>query len=152
MIHKEYRLTKQGVAELEAEHAELTGSRVEIAEKLKVAREHGDLKENAEYHAARDEQANLETRIADIEQILRSVEVLEPKNTSAVELGNTVVLKGEKGEQSYTVVGSVEANPAQGKLSNESPIGQALMGKKVGDTVEITLPAGVMSYKIKTIS
>ena len=151
-MHKDYRLTQSGLDELSKELEQLIGSRGEIAEKLKTAREHGDLKENAEYHAARDEQANLETRISDIEGILRSVEVLNPKNATNVELGNTVVLKGEKGEQTYTVVGSVEANPAEGKLSDESPIGLALIGKSVGDSVEIELPAGTMSYKIKTIS
>jgi transcription elongation factor GreA len=152
-MHKEYRLTKEGVEELEAELKELIESRVEIAEKLKVAREHGDLSENAEYHNARDEQANLEARISEIEYILRSVEIVSaPKDSSSIGLGNVVVLKGATGEQTYTIVGSVEANPAERKISDESPIGRALLGHAVGDEVTITLPAGEMKYKVKSIS
>jgi transcription elongation factor GreA len=150
-MQKQYRLTKEGVAELENELNELVGQRGDIAEKLKVAREHGDLRENAEYHNARDEQAKLEARISEIENILRNVEIAKPKNGDAVELGDTVVLKGQKGEQIYTIVGSVEANPLENKISDQSPIGEALMGKSVGDEVVISLPAGEMSYKIKTI-
>ena len=151
-MYKEYRLTKQGVAELEGELAELIGSRGDIADKLKTAREHGDLRENAEYHNARDEQAKLEARIAEIEGILRSVEVLESAPTGKVSIGNTVVLKGEKGEQTYTVVGSVEANPMERKISDQSPIGQALIGKAVGDKVTISLPAGETVFTVKDIS
>lgn len=152
-MHKEYKLTKQGVDELEAELKELISSRGDIAEKLKTAREHGDLKENAEYHNARDEQASLEARISEVENILRNVEVLKaPKNTGKIGLGNTVVLKGGKGEQTYTLVGSVEANPSEKKISDASPIGQALKGKSVGDEVVITLPSGEMTYSVKSIS
>lgn len=151
-MNKQYKLTKQGVDELKNELSELIGSRSEIAEKLKIAREHGDLRENAEYHNARDEQANLEARIQEVENILKSVEIVSaPTNSSSVGLGNTVILKGQKGEQSYTIVGSVEANPAERKISDASPIGQALMNKKVGDKVTIKLPAGEMVYKIKSI-
>jgi len=151
-MHKEYKLTKEGVEGLKQELDDLIGSRGEIAEKLKTAREHGDLRENAEYHNARDEQASLEARISEIENILRNVEIATPHNSDVVELGDTVILKGQKGEQKYTIVGSVEANPMESKISDESPIGQALIGKKVGDEVVITLPAGEMSYEIKTIS
>lgn len=151
-MRKEFRLTKQGVAELETELAELVGRRGEIAEKLKIAREHGDLRENAEYHNARDEQATLEARVSEIENILRSVEIIEPNGGDTVELGDTVVLKGSNGEQSYTIVGSVEANPLEAKISDQSPIGRALIGKKVGDDVVISLPAGQMAYKVKTIN
>lgn len=151
-MHKEYRLTKEGVAELEQELSELVGNRGGIAEKLKTARDMGDLRENAEYHNARDEQATLEARISEIENILRNVEVMTaPRDNSKVNLGSTVVLKGTKGEQTYTIVGSVEANPLESKISDRSPIGQALIGKAVGEEVKITLPAGEMSYKIKTI-
>ena len=152
-MHKEYRLTKEGVAELEQELSELVGNRGGIAEKLKTARDMGDLRENAEYHNARDEQATLEARISEIENILRNVEVMTaPRDNSKVNLGSTVVLKGTKGEQTYTIVGSVEANPLESKISDRSPIGQALIGKAVGEEVKITLPAGEMSYKIKTIT
>lgn len=152
-MHKEYKLTKAGVEELENELKELIGKRGEVAEKLKIARDHGDLRENAEYHNARDEQAALEARISEIEGILRSVDVVtSPANSNEVGLGNTVVLKGQKGDQTYTIVSSVEANPAERKISDASPIGQALMGKAVGDSVNITLPAGEMTYKVKSIS
>lgn len=151
-MHKEYRLTKEGVTELETELNELVSKRGEIAEKLKTARDMGDLRENAEYHNARDEQATLEARISEIENILRNVEVMKaPQSNGKVDLGSTVVLKGMKGEQTYTIVGSVEANPLESKISDKSPIGQALIGKAVGEEVVITLPAGEMSYKIKTI-
>ena len=152
-MKKEYKLTKEGVTELENELAELVSKRGEIAEKLKTAREHGDLRENAEYHNARDEQASLEARVSEIENILRNVEVMKtPKSNGKVNLGCTVVLKGAKGDQTYTIVGSVEANPLESKISDQSPIGQALIGKAVGDEVTITLPAGETTYKIKTIS
>lgn len=152
-MHKEFKLTKEGVDELETELRELTSQRVVIAEKLKIAREHGDLKENAEYHNAREEQANLETRIGEIEHILRSVEVIDtPKNKDIVSLGSKVVLKGQKGEQTYMIVSSVEANPMESKISDQSPIGQALIGRRVGEGVSIELPAGTMEYKIKTIA
>ncbi len=152
-MNKEYRLTKEGRQELEDELAELVGRRGEIAEKLKTAREHGDLRENAEYHNARDEQGAMEARIAQIEGILKNSEVMTKEaSNGTVSLGATVVLKGQKGEQSYTIVGSVEANPLESKISDQSPIGQALMGKSVGDEVTIVLPAGQMKYKIKTVS
>ncbi len=151
-MKKDYRLTKEGHEALKDELDGLISSRVSIAEKLKIAREHGDLKENAEYHNARDEQATMEARIGEIETILKSVEIVKaPTRSDKVELGNTVILKGVKGDQSYTIVGSVEANPSQAKISDMSPIGQALLGKKVGEEVSIKLPSGDQQYKIKTI-
>lgn len=152
-MKKEFKLTKEGVVKLEEELQELIAGRIVIAQKLKTAREHGDLAENAEYHNARDEQANLEARISEVENILRNVEVVKASRASGkVSLGNTVVLKGDRGEQTYTLVGSVEANPAAKKISDASPIGQALLGKAVGEKVEISLPAGSMSYTVKSIS
>ncbi len=151
-MKKEFSLTASGITDLENELEELKSKRVDVAERLRVSREHGDLKENAEYHNARSEQVQLELRIGEIEHILRNTQVIvSPKNITEVELGNTVVLKGSKGEQNYTIVGSVEADPAQNKISNESPIGQALMGRAVGDEVVIKLPAGETTYKIKSI-
>jgi transcription elongation factor GreA len=153
MGKKEFQLTQSGIDELNREHAELVGKRKEIAEKLKIARDLGDLKENTEYHNARDEQANLESRIAEIENILRNVEVIQaPKDKSKVELGDTVTLNGNGAERVLTIVGSVEANPAENKISNQSPIGQSLLGKKTGEKVEIQLPAGKKVYTIKKIS
>ena len=152
-MKKEFHLTKEGVAELEAELESLKKQRVEIARKIKIARDHGDLTENAEYQNAREEQGTAESRIAEIEHILSNVELIEePKNSGTVELGNTVALKSDGGEKHFTIVGSVEANPAENKISDESPIGQALLGKKVGDDVTIELPNGPVMYKVKAIS
>lgn len=151
-MKKEFHLTQAGIDALQSELEELKLKRIEVAEKLRLAREHGDLSENAEYHNARDEQGQLEARIAEVEHILRNTELIdEPKGHNIVELGNTVVLAGERGESSFTVVGSVEANPAQNKISDQSPIGKELIGKKVKDTIVITLPAGSQTYVIKSI-
>lgn len=150
-MKKEFHLTKEGVAELKSELELLIDGRKELSERIKTARDQGDLKENAEYHQARDDQGQAETRIGEIEHILKNVEIVAAKNSDEVEIGNTVELKGESGKQTYTIVGSVESDPLEGKLSNESPIGKALMGQKVGDTVDIQLPAGVKTYKIVSI-
>jgi len=151
-VNKQFQLTKQGIKELETELDDLKIRRVEIAEKLQIARDFGDLSENAEYHSARDEQAALETRYKEIEHILLNSNVITGHKRSKVSLGSKVVLKNTGGEQTYVLVGSVEANPMQGKISDQSPIGQALLGKIVGDAVEIVLPAGAVLYKVKSIS
>lgn len=151
-MNKEFKLTKQGLDELKKELDERIKSRADVAMKLKVARDHGDLRENAEYHNAREEQSNLEARIAEIEKIIKNAEVVKaPTDNNKVSLGSTVVLNGEKGEQTYTVVSSVESNPAEAKISDQSPIGQALLGASVGDKVTISLPAGDMKYTVKAI-
>lgn len=148
-VKKDYQLTRGGIEALEVEIEELKGKRREIADKIKTAREFGDLSENAEYHAAMDEHQKTEARIFEIEHIFKNVEVVEkPQNTTEVELGNTVTLKSDSGVKTFTVVGSVEANPLESKVSNASPIGAALMGKKKGDTVE----AGNTVYTITEIS
>lgn len=150
---KEYRLTQTGIDELKAEQAELNERRKSVAKKLKDAREYGDLSENAEYHAAREEQVQVESRISEIEQILKNVKIIEtPQDKSEVELGNTVVLAGNGSTKELTIVGSVEADPLANKISDESPIGQALLGKKVGDEVEIKTPnGGATLYTVKNI-
>lgn len=152
-MKKQYRLTQQGIDELKAEHAELVGQRKDIAERIKQARELGDLSENAEYQTAREEQNRLETRVSEIEHILKSVEVIKkPKGDSKVQLGSTVILRGKNGDtKEFQVVGTVEANPLSGKISDESPIGLALIGKKEGELVEIITPAETSSYAISDI-
>ena len=151
MVKKEYKLTESGKAELNKELSELKNRRLQVAEKLKNARELGDLSENAEYHAAREEQIQLENRVSEVEQILSHVDIIkEPKNTSQVELGNTVILDNGSSRE-LAIVGSVEADPKQHKISDESPLGQAILGKKVGDKVEISTPAGKTVYVIKKI-
>ncbi len=152
-MHKLFKLTPEGVEELEKERNELVSSRGAIAERIKLAREFGDLSENAEYSSARQEQERAESRIAEIEHILQNTEVItDPKKKDQVELGNQVVLKGPNGEKTFTIVGSVEADPLNGKVSNESPIGVSLMGKKVGEAVEIKTPADTLTYEIVAVN
>lgn len=152
-MKKKFRLTKEGVEELKVELKTLTGQRGSIAERIKTAREFGDLGENAEYSSARQEQERLESRISEVEHILQNVEVIiKPKGDSKVQLGSVVKLKGDSQTKEFQVVGTVEADPLNGKISDESPIGQALLGQKVGDEVEITTPVETASYKIVSIS
>lgn len=151
-MNKQFKLTKEGVTELEDEVKELVAKRPEIAERIKTAREFGDLSENAEYSSARQEQERVESRITEIEHILQNVEVInKTKGDKKVQLGSKVVLKNGSTKE-FQVVGTVEADPMNGKISDESPIGQALMNKKVGDEVEIKTPAETTKYKVVSIS
>lgn len=151
-MRKTYQLTAAGRKELEAELDNLKARRGAIADKIAAARDYGDLSENAEYDAARDEQGLVETRIAEIEDILLNAEELKTGSSDSVSLGSIVTLKSSDKEVEYTLVGPVEANPLEGKISNESPIGQALLGKKVGDAVSITTPKGTIDYKVKALA
>ncbi len=151
-MKKLYRLTQEGVEELKTEQAALIAKRGDIAEAIKTARELGDLAENAEYQAAREEQDRNEIRISEIEAILQNVEIIKkPRGDSKVQLGSKVKLKNGTARE-YQVVGTVEADPLSGKISDESPIGSALLGKKVGDFVEIKTPNDLSRYKIIDIS
>jgi transcription elongation factor GreA len=152
-MKKQFRLTQEGVDELKQEHAELVSQRAEIAERIKQARELGDLSENAEYQSAREEQDRLETRISEVEQIVGNVQIIKiPKNHSSVTLGSTVNLKADSGKtQKFQVVGTMEADPLNGKISDESPLGEQLMGKKVGDSV-LVKNSPPINYKITSIS
>lgn len=154
MLKKMYRLTKEGADELEQELKGLTAERKLIAERIKTAREFGDLAENAEYQSARQEQDKNEARIQEVEHILQNVEIIKsPRSDGKVQLGSKVKLKSEAGKtKEFQVVGTVEADPLEGKISDESPIGQALLGKKVGEAVEIKTPAETAIYKIVEIS
>jgi transcription elongation factor GreA len=136
-MKKQFRLTQEGVDELEQEHAELVAQRAEVAERIKQARELGDLSENAEYQSAREEQDRLEARISEVKQVLSNVQIIKkPKNHRSVTLGSTVSLKSDSGKaQKFQVVGTMEADPLSGKISDESPLGKQLIGKKVGDSV-----------------
>jgi transcription elongation factor GreA len=136
--------------ELEEELAGLTKARKEIATRIADARAYGDLSENAEYSAARDEQNINEARISEIEKILKNADIIKDTKKSKIGLGSTVVLKNGS-ETEYRIVGAVEANPSDGKISNESPLGLELMGKKTGDTVSIETPKGAAKYTIKSI-
>ena len=153
-MKKQFHLTKEGHAELAAELETLVDHRTALAEEIASARSQGDLAENAEYHAAKDEQGRQEARIEEIEHILQNAEIIAaPKGDSKVQLGSTVKLKSEAGQtKQFQVAGTVEADPLNGKISDESPIGKALLGKKVGEEVEIKTPAETISYTITDIS
>lgn len=153
-MKKQFHLTAEGINEFKEELKTLIDSRSAIADKIKTAREFGDLSENAEYSAAMQEQDRTENRISEIEYILQNVEeISKPAKGGLVQLGSTVELKSKGGKSKfYKVVGTVEANPSEGKISDESPIGQALLKKAVGDNVEITTPIETTVYKIIGIS
>ena len=153
MIKKTYNLTAAGLQELKDELAHLIAQRPHVAERIKHARELGDLSENAEYQTAREEQDRLESRISEVERVLQNSQIIKkPKSDGLVRLGSTVKLKDGGKPIAYQVVGTIEADPAAGKISDESPIGRALMGKKVGEKVEIKTPAGTHLYKVIEIS
>jgi transcription elongation factor GreA len=152
-MKKLFRLTKDGIAELQREQDNLVAKRADIADAIKTARELGDLSENAEYQAARAEQDRNETRITEIQHILQNVEIIKaPRGDSKVQLGSKVTLKGSGKSKEFQVVGTVEADPLNGKISDESPIGMALLGKKVGEAVEIKTPAETTTYKVVSIA
>ena len=156
MAEKKNILTYEGLKKLEDELQDLkVNQRREIAQKIKEAREQGDLSENAEYDAAKDEQRDIEARIEQIEKILKNAEVVldEEIYLDKISIGCLVrVLDVEYDEEEeYKLVGSSEASSLQNKISNESPFGQALIGAKVGDIVEVEAPAGVIKYKVLSI-
>jgi transcription elongation factor GreA len=155
-VLKDVILTREGYTKLRKEIEQLsTTRRREVAERIKVAREFGDIAENAEYDAAKNEQAMLEARIAKLEERLASARVIEKREISkdVVSVGSTVRLRDVDAKQTveYRIVGSAEANPAELKLSNESPVGRAIIGHKKGETIEVTTPRGSLKYKILEI-
>ena len=145
-MQKDVLLTPEGLENLKKEIEHLsTTKRKEVAERIKEAREFGDITENSEYDDAKNEQAMLEARIMTLEDKLRSASVIDAKELSAdvVRVGSQVQVTDDKGKKlSYTIVGSTEANPSENKLSNESPVGKALVGRKKGDSVKVVLPSG----------
>jgi transcription elongation factor GreA len=152
MMKKTYKITEVGKKELEAELETLKNRRGEIADKIAEARNYGDLSENADYDSAREDQALVETRIAEIEDILAKAEIIKAGKSTRVSVGSTVELKSNGKTFTYTLVGPVEADPLEGKISTESPIGEALMGKKVGESATITTPKGEVAYEIVKLS
>ena len=147
-------VSAEGLKKLEQELHELkTVTRREIAGRIEAAKALGDLSENAEYHEAKDALAFVEGRIMEIEQILKNVSVIEEgvKSTGIVRVGSSVEVMVNDKKKMFSIVGSNEADPVNGKISNESPIGSALLGTKVGDEVEVTTPNGVNLYKILSI-
>jgi len=156
MEEKKNILTYAGLKRLEEELHDLkVVKRKEVAEKIKEAREQGDLSENAEYDAAKDEQRDIEARIEEIEKILKNAEVVveDEVDFNKISVGCKVrVLDMEYDEETdFQIVGSTEANSLQGKISNESPVGKALIGSKKGEMVDVELPIGIMKYKVLNI-
>jgi len=156
MAEKKNILTYSGLRKLEEELQDLkVNKRKEVAEKIREAREQGDLSENAEYDAAKDEQRDIEARIEEIEKILKNAEVVDEDEVDLkkINVGCRVKLedKANKRELDIKIVGSTEANSLKGMISNESPLGMALMGKKVGDSITVEAPVGAIKYKIVDI-
>lgn len=156
MADKKTILTYAGLKALEEELENLkVVKRKEVAAKIKEAREQGDLSENAEYDAAKDEQRDIEARIEEIEKILKNAEVVveDEVDFDKINIGCSVLVYDKEFDEEiqFKIVGSTEANSLQGKISNESPVGQALLGKKVGDEIRVETQAGVMEYKVLKI-
>jgi transcription elongation factor GreA len=149
-------MTPEGYAQLKERHEHLsTAKRREVAERIKHAREFGDISENSEYDDAKNEQAMLEQEIAKLEEWLTSARVIDKDeiSTDVVSIGTRVRLKDMDANETveYTIVGSAEANPTERRLSNESPVGKAILGRKKGEVVEVTAPRGVLKFKILEI-
>ena len=158
MEAKKNLLTREGLKKYEDELHELKViKRKEVAQKIKEAREQGDLSENAEYDAAKDEQRDIEARIEELEKILKNVEVVDMEedghNLEKVSFGLAVKVKDNEfdDEMEFKIVGATEANSLKGKISNESPVGKALIGSKMGDIVEVETPAGTFKYEVLEI-
>ena len=157
MIEKEVFLTAEGLEKIENELDELkTVKRREVAERIKQALAFGDISENSEYDEAKNEQAQLEERIIKLESTLRNAVVIDDEDISveSVSVGSKVTLKDIEFDEEveYTIVGSAEADPYEGKISNESPVGSALIGGKAGEVVDVQVPDGVIKYEIVSIS
>ena len=156
-LSKDVLLTVEGLKKLEEELDHLKSvRRREVAERIKQAIEYGDITDSSEYEDAKNEQAFIEGRIITLEKALRNARVIdaEDQNTDEVRIGSTVLLKDLDGgaEFQYTIVGSMEADPSAKRISHESPVGRAILGRQVGDVVEIQVPAGTVKYQIEAIS
>ena len=154
MNNKPTYLSRDGLEKLRAELDEMiTVKRPEVAQRIHDAKEHGDLSENAEYEDAKNEQAFVEGRIQTLEALIKNATLIDEHHTNDhVQIGSTVKVSGPDGSQSFTIVGSTEAKPAEGRISNESPVGRALLGRKKGESVTVTVPAGDLDYKIVSIT
>lgn len=157
MDNKQVKLTEDGLKQLEEELEYLkTKKRKEVSEKIKVALGFGDLSENSEYDEAKNEQAQVEARIVSVENMLKNAIVIDEseRDTSKVELGATVTIHDIEFDEdiTYKIVGSTEADPDEGRLSDESPLGKSLIGKAEGEMIDVDAPAGVIQYKILKIS
>ncbi len=147
-------LTKEGLKKLKEEIEDLKlNKRKKVTERIKVAREFGDLKENSEYHEAKDEQGFIEGRILELEHLIKTAEVVKVKaGGDIVNIGSTIIVNKEGKDMEFTIVGSTEANPSSGKISVDSPLGQTFLNKKIGEICQVELPGGIAEYKIVKIS
>ena len=147
-------LSKDGLDKLRTELEEMTSvKRPEVAQRIHDAKEHGDLSENAEYEDAKNEQAFVEGRIQTLQALIKNATIIdENHSTDHVQIGSTVKVESDDGAESFTIVGSTEARPTEGRISNESPVGRALLGKKKGEKVLVKVPAGDFTYKIVSIT
>ena len=156
MAEKKNLMTYEGLKKLEDELQDLkVNRRKEVAQKIKEAREQGDLSENAEYDAAKDEQRDIEARIEEIEKILKNAEVADDEfGAGVINLGSTVTVYDCKFDEElvFKLVGSTEAKSLENKISNEAPLGKALIGKAAGDEVEVETPSGIMKYKVINVT
>lgn len=152
-MSKKYLLTPEGLQKLQDELKVLINDkRKEVIERIREAAAHGDLSENADYAQAREEQSFIEGRIQEIEDIIKNAEIItNTGHRNTVTIGSTVHLKVSGQDRKYTIVGSNEANPKEGKISNESLVGKAVLGRKAGDKFKVTTPAGEMDYEIASI-
>lgn len=152
MAAKTFTMTAAGKAELEAELEQLkTEGRVDIAEKLKVARSYGDLSENSEYDEAKSEQAKIEARIQELEYQLKNAVIIDNTASDKVSMGSKVTVLRDGQKFIYEIVGFSQSNPSQGKISDESPVGKALIGAAVGEKVVVEAPIGNLEFEIKSI-
>jgi transcription elongation factor GreA len=154
MNNKPTYISRDGLAKLRQELDEMVSlRRPEIAQRIHDAKEHGDLTENAEYEDAKNEQAFVEGRIQQLEALIKNATLIdENQGNDHVAIGSTVKVDGPDGKESFTIVGSTEARPTEGRISNESPVGRALLGRKKGDKITVQVPAGDIDYKIVQIS
>ena len=154
MNNKPSYLSREGLEALRRELEEMTNvRRAEVAGRIHDAKEHGDLSENAEYEDAKNEQAFVEGRIQTLEALIKNATIIEDNHsTDHVQIGSTVAVESPDGSETFTIVGSAEAKPTEGRISNESPVGRALLGKRKGEKVLVRVPAGDFTYKIVKIS
>lgn len=153
MKEKKIYITKKGLEDLKQELNELVNiKRPKILNEIKTTRDLGDLSENAGYHAAKEQQTFVESRINQIEEILKTAVVKDENKGSKIDIGSCVTLESDGNTNEYYIVGASESNPVEGKISYESPMGSVLMGKKQGDTVKVETPMGVTNYKITNVS
>ena len=152
-MDKKFILTRQGLTSLKSEYDELTKvKRAQIIKRIQIAREFGDLSENSEYDAAKEEQSLLETRIVQLEDVLKRAQIIERvQKADFVVIGSTIVVEIDGEKDDFTIVGTMEADPSKKKISNESPVGTAMLGAKVGEVVEVVTPIIRAKYKILEI-